>query len=180
MSEASARDHIGKLDLAKQLLQQTLADGEVANTKVKELATAHNISERTLWDAAKALGVITSGGPGSKWKLPANSANPATNQTDAPLHGLQSSTPLFGPKKRVQPTTNRRPSLFRYPGGKFFQAPHYARVIGTCETINEPFVGGGHVTVYALLRTALRNARASMTSILASPPFASLVRRQRQ
>lgn len=55
--------------------------------------------------------------------------------------------------------TTKRVSLFRYPGGKYKQAPFYASIIGNCETIFEPFAGGAHVTLFALLNGVAKRAR---------------------
>jgi DNA adenine methylase len=190
MTEDGAKGHVSKGDQAQNLLRQTLANGEVANDEIKELAQAQDISERTLWTAAKALGIVTSGGPGSKWSLP-KSANSAKSASDYSLHTLQSSQPQLElalteprtppadvvpdgndppPASCIEPETPplaraatprpaKRVSLFRYPGGKFSKAPYYSSLIGTCETIIEPFVGGGHLTVFALLSGVAKRAR---------------------
>ena len=70
MTEDGAVQHVSKKDRAKDLLRQLLADGDRTSKEIFERAAQLGISERTVWSAAKELGIITSGGPGSKWSLP--------------------------------------------------------------------------------------------------------------
>ena len=112
MTEDDAASHFTKLEQMKGLLRQALADGELSAKEAKEMAALESISERTLWNAVKELGIITSGGPGSKWTLP-NSANSAGDASHAALQRLQS---------LVIPVVHHGLSpaeLTRYPDGHF-------------------------------------------------------------